>query len=175
MTYAEMPLGLLLKRLVLLFWTMYFSMVAITNFVDLLGELDILHWTFLNSGNFEYLVSVVKVYDVGPDLTKLLLVGAWLLEVTASVLFWRGAVLLRALREGTGRGAHGARLGNPGLDRVRLQHRVLRRLHRRGAVPRAADDHARVGPGDHARAGPPRAARGVAAVRRRIAPPALTR
>ena len=89
MTVGNMPMGLLLKRLVLLFWTMYFSMVAITNFVDLLGEFDILDWTFLNSGNFEYLVSVVKVYEVGPELTKLLLIGAWLLEVAAAVLFWR--------------------------------------------------------------------------------------
>ena len=65
MTGADLPLGLLIKRLVLLFWAMYFSMVAITNFVDLLGEAPSCTWTFLNSGNFEYLRSVVKVYDVG--------------------------------------------------------------------------------------------------------------
>jgi hypothetical protein len=86
---AGQPLGLLLKRIVLAFWAMYFSMVGITNFIDLLGEFDVLHWTFLNSGNFEFLRSVVEVYDIGPDLTKVLLVMAWLLEVTGAILFWR--------------------------------------------------------------------------------------
>ena len=103
MINAEIPLGLLLKRLVLVFWTMYFSMVAITNFVDLLGELGVIHWTFLNSGNFEYLVSVVKVYDVGSDLTKLLLTGAWLLELTAAFLFWRALVSYGRSQKGQGR------------------------------------------------------------------------
>ena len=83
------PAGLLFKRLLLLFWTMYFTMVAVTNFVDLLDEFGVLHLVFLNSGNFDFLVSVVKVYDVGPDLTKVLLLGAWLIEVTGAILFWR--------------------------------------------------------------------------------------
>lgn len=86
---GDLRLGTILKRLVLAFWTMYFTMVATTNFVDLLGEFGVLEWTFLNSGNFEYLVSVVKVYEIGPDLTKLMLVGAWLLELIGAVLFWR--------------------------------------------------------------------------------------
>jgi hypothetical protein len=83
------PAGLLFKRLLLLFWAMYFTMVALTNFVDILDEFGVLHWVFLNSGNFDYLVSVVKVYEVGPDLTKAMLVGAWLIEVTGGILFWR--------------------------------------------------------------------------------------
>ncbi len=100
---GDLRLGTIIKRLVLAFWTMYFTMVATTNFVDLLDEFGVLEWVFLNSGNFEYLVSVVKVYEIGPDLTKLMLVGAWLLELIGAVLFWRA--LLRFGRRPGGRTA----------------------------------------------------------------------
>lgn len=93
--------GLLFKRLLLLFWTMFFSMVALTNFVDLMGEFSLFHWTFLNSGNFEYMRDIVKVYEIGPTLTKLLLLGAFLIELTAAVLFWRA--LLAFGRQPVGR------------------------------------------------------------------------
>jgi hypothetical protein len=96
--------GLLFKRLLIGLWVMYFTMVAITNCVDLLGELGAFEWTFLNSGNFEYLHSVVDVYDVGDVPTKLLLGGAFLIEVTAAVLFWR-AILSFGRRAGGARAA----------------------------------------------------------------------
>jgi hypothetical protein len=81
--------GLLLKRALLLFWAMYFSIVALTNAVDLLGALGAFDWTFLDSGNFDYLRSAVRVYEVGPVLTKCLLAGALAIELIAAVLFWR--------------------------------------------------------------------------------------
>ncbi|MGH2923425.1 MAG: hypothetical protein ACRDKH_05285 [Solirubrobacterales bacterium] len=83
------PSGLLFKRLLLGLWVMYFTMVAITNFVDLMEEFGAFDWTFLNSDNFSYLESVVKVYDVGEVPTKLLLAGAFVIEVAAAALFWR--------------------------------------------------------------------------------------
>ncbi len=95
----DVPPGLLLKRLLLGFWAMYFSMVAITNTIDLLGELGAFEWTFLNSGNFQYLESVVKVYDVGEVPTKLLLAGALAIELVAATLFWRALLTF-----GRGRG-----------------------------------------------------------------------
>ncbi len=88
-TLVSAPPGAILRRLVLAFWAMYFSMVAITNAVDLLGELGAVHWTFLNSGNFDYMRSIVKVYDVGATPTKLLLAGALAVEIAGAVLFWR--------------------------------------------------------------------------------------
>ncbi len=81
--------GLLFKRLLLAFWTMFFSMVALTNFVDLMGEFSVFHWTFLNSQNFDYMREIVKVYEIGTGLTKLLLLGAFLIELIGAVLFWR--------------------------------------------------------------------------------------
>lgn len=98
--------GLLLKRLVLVFWAMFFSLVALTNLVNLLDELGAFDWRFLDSGNYGYLRSVVDVYDVGPAVTKLLLGGALAIEAAAAVLFWRA---LRAFGPG-GRGGREALL-----------------------------------------------------------------
>jgi len=89
MNPATRPLGFVFKRLVLLFWTMFFTMVAVTNLVNIASALGIFDWTFLNSGNFAYLESVVAVYDIGSTLTKLALIGAFLIEALAAVLFWR--------------------------------------------------------------------------------------
>jgi hypothetical protein len=86
----------LLKRLLVVFWAMYFSLVAVTNLVDLLGQFSALHWTFLNSMNFSYIRSVVKVYHVGAVPTKVLLTGALIVEATGAALFWRAAVERRA-------------------------------------------------------------------------------
>ena len=41
---AVRPLGAVLKRLLIGFWAMYFTLVALTNTVDLLDELGALHW-----------------------------------------------------------------------------------------------------------------------------------
>jgi hypothetical protein len=99
----DAPLGLLFKRLLLVFWTMFFSLVALTNLVDLLDELGAFDWRFLDSENYDYLRSVVKAYDVGPTVTKLLLAGALAIELVAAALFWRALAGLgkagRGMRE----------------------------------------------------------------------------
>jgi hypothetical protein len=81
--------GRLLKRLLVGFWAVYLSLVALTNLVNLLDAFGVLHWTFLNSGNFAYLRSVVRVYDIGPLLTQGLLTGAVLIETAGAALAWR--------------------------------------------------------------------------------------
>jgi hypothetical protein len=86
--------GLLFKRILIAFWALFFSLVALTNLVDLLDTLGAFDWRFLNSENYDYLHSVVKVYDVGPLVTKLLLAGALAIEAIGAVLCWR-AVLHR--------------------------------------------------------------------------------
>jgi hypothetical protein len=100
---ADAPLGLLFKRLLIVFWTMFFTLVALTNLVDLLDELGAFDWRFLDSGNYDYLRSVVKAYDVGPALTKVMLAGAFAIELVAAVLFWRALSALgrdgRGMRE----------------------------------------------------------------------------
>jgi len=78
-------------RLIVFFWAMYFTLVALTNLVDLLDSLGAIHWQFLDSGNFGYLHSVVKIYDVGPTATRLLLAGAIAIEGVGAYVFWRAA------------------------------------------------------------------------------------
>jgi hypothetical protein len=81
--------SLTLKRILVFFWAMYLSLVSLTNIVDLLDAIAAIDWKFLNSGNFDYMRSVVKVYAVGSVPTKLLLAGALLVEVIGACLFWR--------------------------------------------------------------------------------------
>jgi hypothetical protein len=89
------PLGLFFKRILIGFWALFFSLVALTNLVNLLDSLGAFDWTFLNSENYDYLRSVVVVYDVGSPLTKLLLAGALAIETVGAVLFWRALVTAR--------------------------------------------------------------------------------
>jgi len=97
--------GRLLKRLLIGFWAVYLSLVALTNLVNLLDAFGVVHWTLLNSGNFAYLRSVVRVYEIGPFLTKALLSGAVLVETAGAALAWR------AVRSGDGNHAMEALCG----------------------------------------------------------------
>jgi hypothetical protein len=85
------------------FWAMLFTLVTMTNLVELLDALGAFHRRFLDLGNYEYLRSVVDVYDVGPAVTKVMLAGAVASELVAAVLFWRALLRLgrggRAMRE----------------------------------------------------------------------------
>jgi hypothetical protein len=92
---ATLPPAVTFKRLLLLFWAVYFSIVALTNVVSLLDELSAIHWTFLDSGNFDYMYSVTKVYEVGTGVTKILFVGAIAIELVGAVLFWRAFLTFR--------------------------------------------------------------------------------
>jgi hypothetical protein len=111
MVSSSVASGLLFKRLLLAFWTMFFSMVALTNFVDIMGELNIFDWTFLNSGNFEYMREIVKVYELSPALTKLLLIGAFLIEFAAAIMFWRALLGFGRMPEGRKRAFRALCLG----------------------------------------------------------------
>jgi hypothetical protein len=89
---ANLPATVTFKRVLLLFWAVYFSISSVTNLVDLLGQLGAFHWTFLNSGNFDYVRVAVQIYDVGATPTKVLLTCAMAIEMVAAALFWRAFV-----------------------------------------------------------------------------------
>ena len=86
--------ALLFKRVLIGFWALFFSLVALTNLIDLLDTLGAFDWTFLNSQNYDYLRSVVVVYEVGAAPTKLLLAGALAIESVAAVLGQDQGVIL---------------------------------------------------------------------------------
>lgn len=98
--YLVPPSGMLFKRLLLLFWTMFFSMVALTNLVNLLDSIGLFDWTFLDSGNVDYIKSVVSVYGIGDPPSKILLAGAMLVEALAALLFWRAMLGYGLRRDG---------------------------------------------------------------------------
>src|SRR6478735_3733185 len=92
-------IGLRLKQLVLAFGAVFFTMVALTNLVDLASDATT-HWTFLNSGNTDYVKSVVAVYSWPGWFDELVVVAALVLEGTGAFLFVRA--LLRYRGGGTG-------------------------------------------------------------------------
>ena len=122
---------------------MYFSIVVVTNAIDVLGEFGALHWTFLNSGNFDFMRSIVEIYDVGAVPTKLLLMGAFAVELAGAALFWR------ALLKPTTRRALQAVCWSVLVWIAFILHDgALRGLYVGVAVPRAADAGHRQRPGD---------------------------
>jgi hypothetical protein len=58
------PRGLLFKRVLLLFGSMYFTMIALTNAINLLNEVGALGWTFLDSHYFGSMRDATAKYDV---------------------------------------------------------------------------------------------------------------
>ena len=86
---AAPPAGRALKLVLLGFWAMYFAIVAVSNTINLLDVLGVLHWKLLDSTNFEFMRSIVKVYALNVTETKLLLAGALAAEVVGAVLFVR--------------------------------------------------------------------------------------
>ena len=77
-----------MARLIVPFSAAYFTLIAVTNTVDLLDRIGALRWNFLDSGNFDYLRSVVRIYHVGSGATTVLLAGALAIESLGAALFW---------------------------------------------------------------------------------------
>ncbi len=96
--------GLRLKQLVLLTGAVYFSLVAVTNVVDLTSVIGRFHWTFLNSGNAGYIASVTKAYNFPAWFATAAVVLAALAEGVGAYLFSRALVRFR----GSGTGAREA-------------------------------------------------------------------
>lgn len=93
------PIGLRLKQLVLAFGAVFLGIVALTNLMALLSAATT-PWTFLNSGNTDYVASVVAVYSWPGWFDELAVLGALLVEATGALLFVRA--LLRYRGGGTG-------------------------------------------------------------------------
>lgn len=80
----------LLKRLLLLFWAVWLSVVFLSNLADAgkgLGWLDE-SWSFA-SGNWKLLQETTARYRTTAVINALLFTGVLLWEGSAAVLFWR--------------------------------------------------------------------------------------
>jgi len=91
--------GLRLKQLVLAFGAVFLGIVALTNLLNLTSAATA-DWTFLNSGNTDYVASVVEVYSWPGWFPELVVLCALAIEATGAVLFARA--LLRYRGGGTG-------------------------------------------------------------------------
>ena len=96
--------GLRLKQLVLLIGAVYFTLVAITNFVNFIVSVGGYHWAFLNSGNAGYIASITKVYSWPIWFDKAAVLAAAVIEGVGAFLFWKAVLRFR----GGGAGAHDA-------------------------------------------------------------------
>jgi hypothetical protein len=73
---------------------MFFSLVALTNASTCWTRSARSTGGSWTRGTTGTLRSVVRVYDVGPSLTKALLAGAFAVELVAAALFWRALLRL---------------------------------------------------------------------------------
>jgi hypothetical protein len=82
-----------LKRGLLVFWAVWFSLVCLTNVLDGCKRLELLPttWQYV-SGNFQLILSVVSVYRIPEWLAALLFTGATCVEGVCAALFWLAAV-----------------------------------------------------------------------------------
>ena len=87
--------GLALKRLTLAVGAIYFTLIAITNLVNLLHGVHLLHGTILDSGNIAYIRSITKSWSLPTWFDDIAVAGAFCAESFGAVLFWRAVVQSR--------------------------------------------------------------------------------
>ena len=83
-----------LKSGVLLFWALWFTIVALTNVFDALKAGRVLPGGFtFASGNWELMLKVTAVHATPVALVGILFLGVVAWETLAAVLFWRAWAL----------------------------------------------------------------------------------
>jgi hypothetical protein len=91
----------LLKRAILCFWALWFTLAVITNLMDGLKALEILSDTWpLASGNYALIIEVMQAYTPAPWLTAGLFLGAIAWESLAAFLFWQAFRKFRGIDQG---------------------------------------------------------------------------
>jgi hypothetical protein len=85
-----------IKRITLLFWAAWLSVVSATNVLDGLKSLDALPSTFkFVSGNWQWINQVMDPLDIPRGLQAALFAGAIAWEALAAMLFWRAVATYR--------------------------------------------------------------------------------
>jgi hypothetical protein len=71
-------------------WTMYFTMISLTNIIDALKAMNVLgDGVTFSSGNWAFMQDTVAVYGTPDWITGILFAGAITLEVIVAMLCWR--------------------------------------------------------------------------------------
>ncbi|HZU13595.1 MAG TPA: hypothetical protein VFB58_12215 [Chloroflexota bacterium] len=100
---AESPAAgaVFIKRGLLLFWSIWITLVVITNVAGELRALHLASWLApLASGNFRYILKETSAYSLPWWIDQILFIGILLWESLSAVLFWRA---FRHAWRGTGR------------------------------------------------------------------------
>ena len=95
-----------IKRIVVLFWALFFTIVFATNLCDAFREIGMLpkDWAFA-SGNFGFVKQAVVIFSLPDGFTWTLYGLIILLELTIAFLFWKTWRNGDALRSSDGRSA----------------------------------------------------------------------
>ncbi len=79
-----------LKKIILLIWALWFSIVSLTNICDALRSLGVIpEWFRFVSGNFQYISAVTAIYLFPYWLNAILFLVVIILEVSTSFLFFK--------------------------------------------------------------------------------------
>ena len=77
-------------KIILLFWSLYFSLIFITNSIDLLKHFGIIpKWWKFTSGNYSFLKRVTSEYKLSANTLIPAFAFVLLLELSAAVYFWK--------------------------------------------------------------------------------------
>ena len=93
-----------IKRIVVLFWGLYFTIVVATNLCDALKEVGVLSttWPFA-SGNFGFIQQVISIYSLPDGIAWVVYIIIILLEVTIALHFWKAFLNREGLESSSGR------------------------------------------------------------------------
>ncbi len=79
-----------IQKIILLFWSIWFTLISISNTTDGLKAAGLLPHEFkFASGNFDALVQTTAKFDLPMPLNVILFMGVLLLEYLGTFLFWK--------------------------------------------------------------------------------------
>jgi len=93
--------ALLLKRVILLFWAIWLTLVLATNVLDGCKALELVspNWAF-ESGNYGFVVQTTAPYATPAWVNVVLFAGVVVWEAVATVLFWLACFRFRGKTRG---------------------------------------------------------------------------
>ncbi len=82
------------KQIILLFWSMWFSIIVTTNFFDYLKSVNYLNkgWKFA-SGNFKAMLETTAIYHTPRTFVLILYLGVIMWQISCAFFFWRAFIL----------------------------------------------------------------------------------
>lgn len=93
-----------IKRLIILLWASYFTVILTTNIGDILVKAGILsaNWSYV-SGNFDYIRKFMGIYPLPDIFVWVAYVAIMLLQVGIVFLFWKAFIHWRTIRSSSER------------------------------------------------------------------------